>query len=563
MSGYTDISRELTYSELFEKCQNIENKYTVLENEYHILKENYENLLEVTKEQEAANQALIDQNTQLQKDFNTLDAAHQEILRQLSQANRTLYGTSSEKLPLDQDDLFDMEPIKVVLKKKSKASSTSPRGKKTGGFKERAVTNVPIEVHEHTLDCDNATCPICEGGLQKFGKKLAFETLIYVPAKIIKEQHYRWSYKCHECDKHDVTTIVQAKAPKPIIEKSLVSASLLAAVIYQKYGLHLPYARQEKEWEKLGANFSRRTLANWPILACEKYLNVVYERLVSHLLDSPHIHADETPYQILRRSDGRSARSDSWIWIYATGYLDDYLITLYQSTLTRSYSHPEKFLEDYQGSLTCDGFGGYEGLNPSITLQHCWSHVRRYFYNLPDDVPIKSKAMKYIGKIFSYESTYSEEKLLPEERQKRRKKQSSKVVREFFSWLETLPFHSKATTKAINYTLTRRETLVSYISDGSLEITNNRAERLVRPVKLIKNNANFSVSEDGAKSLAVCMTIIQTAKLNGLDPEGYLTYLFEGLSQMDLETVDTQTIDEYLPWSDRTQQNCPKLIVRK
>lgn len=389
----------------------------------------------------------------------------------------------------------------------------------------------------------------------KMGERLEREEVEYIPARCICHAYYVTAYKCLNCSGTDKPMIQRAKAPQPLFQKSLASASVVAKVIYDKVAMAIPYHRQEKEWLRCGFKVPRRTLANWVILASERYLNQVCQRLKDYLLQAESIHADETPFQVLNRSDGKSGQSTSYIWVYCTGANEAIPIAYYQATLTREQIHPQTLLAQYGGSLTSDGYTAYAQLPDDITCQGCWSHVRRKYIDINPKNHVRNKALKYINQLFQFERDIADKKLADKAIgnefsikaiEKERRLKVRPIVEEYFEWLASLPEQPEKLQKAIQYSLNQQEKLMEFLTNGRLEATNNRAERHIRPITIVRKNANFATSEAGAAGLAECLTIIETAKANQLDPLDYLNFLLKQLSQYDYLTNDI--IDQYLPW---------------
>ena len=225
---------------------------------------------------------------------------------------------------------------------------------------------------------------------------------------------------------------------------------------------------------------------------------------------------------------------------------------LLSSTLTREQIHPQTLLEEFEGNLTSDGYAAYNNLSPEIDCQGCWSHARRKYVDLDMNHRVRNKALRYIKKVFELERSYTSAQLSVKEIEQQRKSRSRPIVEEYFEWLESLPEQSIGLQKAIQYSLNQKEKLMTFLNDGRLEATNNRAERHIRFLTIIRKNAYFATSEPGAVALADGLTIIETAKANQLDPLKYLTYLLEKLSQYDYLT--NEIIDQYLPWLDATKK---------
>ncbi len=349
--------------------------------------------------------------------------------------------------------------------------------------------------------------------------------------------------------------------PKPVAPGSLASPSMLAYIMSQKYVDAMPLYRQEKQFARLGVTLSRQTLANWMIHGANRWLQLLYDRMHTHLLAMDILHADETPLQVLREP-GRSAGTTSYLWLYRTGR-EGPAIVLYDYQKTRGGEHPRNFLSGFHGYLHVDGYPGYHKVT-GATLVGCWAHARRKFDEalkaLSDD---KQKAtvttregLDFCNRLFAIERDIKDAP--PEERLKVRTERSRPVLDAFLSWLRTqrsrvLP---KSTLgKAIAYCLNQWEKLEAFLKDGRLELDNNRSERSIKPFVIGRKNWLFSNTPRGAKASATIYSIIETAQENGLNPFAYLTWLFEELPQLT-DPIDPGALDKLLPWSNSLPSNC-------
>ena len=262
------------------------------------------------------------------------------------------------------------------------------------------------------------------------------------------------------------------------------------------------------------------------------------------------LHADETTLQVLHEPD-RPAERKSYMWLYRTGRESKQQIVLYEYKETREAKHPKEFLKGYKGYLHVDGYEGYHRLPSDIHIVGCMAHARRYFdeaitaegKNAPMDSPAR-KAIEYYDKLFLFEEQIKD--LSPEERTKFRKEHSVPVLNEFHEWLTTIFAAPKsALGKAIHYTLEQWPYLTAYMEDGRLEISNNRAERSIKPFVIGRKNFLFANTPKGAYSSAVIFSIIETAKENGLDPYRYLVWVLK--TAPTLKMNNPQQVDLLLP----------------
>jgi len=275
------------------------------------------------------------------------------------------------------------------------------------------------------------------------------------------------------------TPIVTAPMPSPVLPGSLVSPSVMAYIMNQKYGEGLPLYRQEQQFANLGIELSRQTLANWVFYGANNWLSLIYDRLHEHLLKRDILHADETTLQVLREP-GRAAETQSYLWLYRTGR-DGPPIILYEYQTTRASKHPRRFLSGFKGYLHVDGYAGYNDL-PDVTLVGCWAHARRKFDEalkaLPDSKRSAAVAaregLEFCNRLFAIERELKD--AAPDERYKTRLARSRPVLDAFLAWLKSqksqvLPKSSFG--QAIRYCLSQWDKLTAFLQDGRLELDNN------------------------------------------------------------------------------------------
>ena len=278
--------------------------------------------------------------------------------------------------------------------------------------------------------------------------------------------------------------------PAPVLPGSLVSPSLMAHVMSQKYVESMPLYRQEKQFLRLGVELSRQTLANWMLQGADRWLGLLYNLLHDQLLEQEILHADETTLQVLREP-GRSAETTSYLWLYRTGRESNPII-LYDYQRTRAGEHPREFLTGFKGYLHVDGYAGYNNL-PDVILVGCWAHARRKFDEalkaLPASAQSASVAAKegldFCNQLFAIERDLKDAS--HDERYNIRLVRSRLVLDAFLEWLKTqdpkvLP--KSALGKAIKYCLNQWDKLVVFLQDGRLELDNNRVNAPSSPLLL-------------------------------------------------------------------------------
>lgn len=461
------------------------------------------------------------------------------------------FGSSSEKTHPSQLSIFNEAEVEAKPAPEPTIEEVTYKRRKREGQRAEKLENLPEEVVEYRLSEEERVCS-CGGAMHEMSTEVRQELKI-VPAvhKVVK--HVRHIYACRSCEKNDVQTPIKtASMPNPVLPGSLASPSAIAYLMSQKYVEGMPLYRQEQHFKYAGFDLSRQTMSNWIVQSTERWFAPVSERMRSHLLAKDILHSDETTLQVLHET-GREAESQSYMWLYRTGRGGPPIV-LYDYQTTRASKHPARFLEGFKGYLHADGFPGYNSL-PNVKLVGCWAHARRGFTDalaiLPKgssaDVPA-AEGLNYVNELFRLER--EAQTLTPKERFDYRLEHSSKVLQAFSSWLS---YHAPRALpkgplgKAITYCRNQWEKLNAFLSDGRLELDNNRAERSIKPFVIGRKNWLFSNTPRGAKSSAIVYSIVETAKENNLNPRSYLKFLLERLPNVDIR--DTAVLDSLLPWS--------------
>ena len=471
-------------------------------------------------------------------------------------ARHKRFGSSSEKSVKEQRHLFnEAEAIAEEGPVEEAVQIISYERRKPG--RKPIPKDLPIERIEYRLPEDQQTCETCGCSLHEMSEEVRHEVKL-IPAQVKLVQHARIVYGCRNCEKNGIEVPIKtAEAPKPVIEKGLASPSAIAYAMTMKFVEGVPLYRQEQHYARLGIELSRGVLSNWMLRGSE-WLELIYRRLRQKLLEQEILHADETTIQVLKEP-GRAAESESFMWLYRTGCVGPPIV-LFEYQPTRSGEHPKRFLEGFKGYLHVDGYAGYHEI-PDVILAGCWGHVRRKFDEALKGLPASRRktggtkaqeALDQINRLFAIERELKG--LSPEERLKARNLRSRPVVEEFRKWLgdvmaAILP--KSLFGVAVKYALNQWEKLVRFLEDGRIEISNNRAERSIKPFVIGRKNWLFANTPKGAHASAIIYSIVETAKENLLDPYAYLTHLFEKLPNMDCNSIEA--LDQLLPWNVRLQ----------
>ena len=414
--------------------------------------------------------------------------------------------------------------------------------------------DLPVEIIEYTLDENELECDVCGEELHVMAKEIRKELKV-VPAQISVVEHVTYIYSCRNCERTGTeATIRKAISPKALISRSVVSPSMLAYLMNQKYVLALPLYRQEQEWKRLGVNLTRQNLSNW-IIKGANLLRPLEQALKAELLKNDILHADETTLEVLHEP-GREAHSKSYMWLYATPASADRAVVLYDYQVGRSGIFAQRYLKDWTGTyLCCDGYAGYHKI-PDIQLAGCYAHLRRYFHDAykVGNCEQAKQCLDYLAKLFAYERQASEQELSYEELLKIRNEKYPKILEEFYTYIEMLSLKTLPKSllgKAIAYAQNQKEKFYVILEDGRIELTNSRAERLIKMFVIGRKNFLFSNTPNGASSSALIYGIIQSAIANNLKAMNYLQYVFEELQRNP--EIDPTLL---LPWSENIPRYC-------
>ena len=485
---------------------------------------------------------------------------------QLRRSKQEKYGASSEKTSgLNQISFFNEAEAEATLAGEEptleEITIKEPKKGKSKGKKKKMTENLPTVVIDYVLTPEEQSCPQCSHDLHEM-KKVVRKELTVVPARVHVTEHVQHVYACRNCQLHEESTpVVYAEAPSPILKNSLASPSFIASIMTKKYLDALPLYRQEQTFHRFGLDISRQTMSYWVIKSTELWLKPIYDLLKQELLKEDILHADETTLEVIHEP-GRQASEKSYMWIYLTGHLSTQSIVIYEYTPGRSGQFAEDFLGDFKGYLHCDGYAGYYKLEKNITSIGCWVHMRRKLLEaLQNIAPVgaTSKSLAQEGynlcnQLFQLEKKWV--KLTPEERLVKRQEEAEPIVSKFFKWIhdnEPMVLPKSLLGKAFTYAANQEKRLRNFLLDGRLEISNNRAERGIKPFVIGRKNWLFANTPGGAESSAIVYSIVETAKMNNLNPFTYIEYLLETMPNLDKYHLK---LDDLLPWSKNLPNKC-------
>ncbi|CAH1659603.1 MULTISPECIES: IS66 family transposase [unclassified Chelatococcus] len=477
------------------------------------------------------------------------DVENARLTQIIKELQRHRFGRRAESLPEDQLLLGLEEAEQIEAAGEEEAEHADPAIRRERAAKRRANRGA-LPPHlpriEMVVDIEDHACPCCRNDLHRIGEDVS-ERLDIVPAQLRVIVVRRPKYACRACD--DV--VVQAPAPARLIEGGLPTEATVAQVLVSKYADHLPLYRQAQIYARQGINLDRSTLADW-VGRAAWHLRPVHERLLEKLKASPKLFADETTAPVL--DPGRGKTKTGQLWAYARDDRpwngSDPPGVAYVYAPDRKAERPIAHLAGFTGILQVDGYGGYRVLagKSGATLAFCWAHVRRRFYELAaaSPAPIASEALRRIAEIYRVENDIRGQSA--GERRTARQERSRPLLAELEPWLhEKLSLISQKTklAEAIRYTLSRWEGLTRFLDDGRIEIDSNTVERSIRPIALNRKNALFAGSDGGAEHWAVVASLIETCKLNDVEP---LRYIADVLARIVNGHPNSQ-IDDLLPWA--------------
>lgn len=478
------------------------------------------------------------------------ERAENERLRQIiKELQRHRFGRRAESLPVEQL-LLGLEEAEQVEAEGFAADDTADPAKGEARARKRRANRGALPTHlpriEQVVDIDDKSCPCCKGMLHVMGEDRS-ERLDIVPAQFRVIVTRRPKYACRSCEE----VVVQAPAPSRLVEGGIPTEATVAHVLVSKYADHLPLYRQSQIYARQGVNLDRSTLADW-VGKAAFLLRPIHERLFERLKASSKLFADETTAPVL--DPGRGRTKTGQLFAYARddrpwGGIDPPGVA-YLYAPNRKAEQPLRHLQGFVGILQVDGYAGYKALaeRNAMSLAFCWSHVRRRFYELAQSgpAPIATEALQRIAELYKIENEIRGRPA--EERRAARQETSRPIIDALEPWLRgklALVSQKSKLAEAIRYALSRWAGLGRFLDDGRVEIDSNVVERSIRPIALNRKNALFAGSDGGGEHWATIASLIETAKLNGVDPYAYLadviTRIVAGHPQSKL--------DELLPWA--------------
>jgi transposase len=500
--------------------------------------------------------------THAQATASSADALIAQLRLELEKLRRTLYGVRSERKERLLDQLeMQLADAEADASEDELAAERATASTTVKSFERKRPARKPFPEHlprERIVIAAPQCCSCCGSTkLSKLGEDVT-ETLEVVPRQWKVIQTVRERFSCRQCE-----AIAQPPAPFHVTPRGFAGPSLLAMILFEKFGQHQPLNRQSERYAREGVELSLSTLAD-QVGACAAALRPLHALIEAHVLAAERLHGDDTTVPILAKGQTKTGR----VWVYVRDDRPfggkDPPAALFCASRDRTREHPERHLADWAGLLQADAFDGYNRLylpnrKPSPIVEAlCWSHARRKFFELADIAantrqgkkatpisPIALEAVKRIDALFDIEREINGFSL--EKRLAARQERSAALVAALEAWMRAerakLSRHA-AVAKAMDYMLTRWEAFTRFLDDGRICLTNNAAERALRGLALGRKSWLFAGSERGAERAALMYTLIQTAKLNDIDPQAWLANVLARMA----DTPQTKLAD-LLPWN--------------
>jgi transposase len=490
--------------------------------------------------------------------------AHQQL--QIAKLTRELYGQHSERSVrlLDQMELAFEELQSSATEDELAAERATAKTTNVVAFIRKRPARQPFPEHlprERVVEPGPATCQCCGSArLRKLGEDVT-ETLEVIPRQWKVIQHVREKFTCRDCEK-----ISQAPAPFHVIARGWAGPSLLAMILFEKYGQHQPLNRQAERYAREGVPLSLSTLAD-QVGACCAVLSPLIERIEAHVFAAQRLHGDDTTAPVLAR--GKTDLGRCWVYVR-----DDRPFSgpappaaMFYYSRDRSGAHPVRHLADYAGILQADAYSGYNKLYEAdrrpgpIIEAGCWVHARRPFFVLADIAtnarrkaegktagvisPLALEAVRRIDALFEIERSINGQSI--ERRQQARQELSAPLIADLEGWLhEHRPKLSRGNdlARAMDYVLKRWPAFTRFLDDGRVCLSNNAAERALRGIALGRKSWLFAGSDRGGQRAAALYSLIVTAKMNDIDPQAWLADVLARIAEHP-----ARDIDALLPWN--------------
>ena len=490
--------------------------------------------------------------------------AHQKL--QITKLTRQLYGQKSERASrlIDQLALIFEEAEATATQDELAAEKIVAQTVNVRGFTRKRAERQTFPEHlprERVVIDPPRACECCGGHrLRKLGEDVT-RTLECVPRQWKVVETVREKFSCRDCEK-----ISQAPAPFHAVPRGWAGPSLLAMIMFEKFGQHQPLNRQCERYALEGVPIALSTMADAVGSVCTA-LEPLLWRVEAHVLAADRLHGDDTTVPVLAK--GKTSTGRCWIYVRDDrpyGGTAPPAAMFYYSP-DRKGEHPQAHLAKYTGILQADAFDGYNqlylpGRKPGpIYEAACWAHARRPFFTMADieenarrkaaskrEIPLSPIAIEVVRRI---DSLFEIERTIygkaAAERLEVRQRLSRPIVEDLHVYMQEqvgklARGHDLA--KAFNYVLKRWASFTLFLEEGRVCLSNNAAERGLRGIALGRKSWLFCGSDRGGRRAAAMYSLIITAKMNGVDPQAWLADVLARIA-----THPAHRIDEFLPWN--------------
>jgi len=491
----------------------------------------------------------------LEAEMQELKARTERLEHLLRELQRARFGKSSEKLDPDQLAL-SFEDIEIAIgevrEADDRARPEKRQAKEQSGTREgRRALPKDLPRIERVIEPESLACPCGCGEMIRIGEDVS-ERLDIVPAELRVLVTIRPRYACPK----GRSGVAQAKAPARLVEGGLPTEALIAHIMAAKYCEHLPLYRQWQQFKRRGVTLDRSVLADW-VGRASFHLTPIVARMAELLKQSGKLFLDETTAPVL--DPGRGRTKTGYLWALARddrpwGGTDPPGVVFHYAP-GRGGIHGEKILEGFDGILQVDGYSGYRRLarperhgGQPLVLAHCWSHARREVIKATPGKgsPVAEELLKQIARLYAIEKEIRGQP--PEQRLKERQDRARPIVGNLESWIgEQRARLSRKSPMggALAYIANHWDGLRVFLEDGRVEMDNNPVENLIRPLALNRKNALFCGHDEGGASWARIASLVETCKLNGVDPYAYLRDTLEAIAAGHPQS----RLDDLLPWA--------------
>lgn len=516
---------------------------------------------------------------QMQDRLDKLEHDYENLMEQIRLANQQRFGRHTESLNAITGQLSFFNEAEAnceenvpepTIEETVDAMLKPSRKPKKKGQREENLKDFPHEEVPHDVSQEKLIHTFGEGNYKSMPDEI-FWQLRFEPAKWIAEKHMVKVYVGTDGLHQD--EFLRGDHPTTLFRGSIATASLESAIINAKYVNSNPLDRISRDFQTNGLNLSKQTMSNWTVWTAERYFQPVYNLMKKHQLEAHVNQCDETPVEVIH--DGRSAGSQSYMWVHLTGELSPVpKIIVYEYQKTRHSDHPKEYYKDFKGFLMTDGLAQYHKIArelDGLVNANCMAHARRDFADAIKAIgkgnqdAIKSsiayKALIRIGAIYELEGALKN--LSPEERLKERQASIKPLVEEYFAWVKEILADKTVlpkglTAKGLNYSINQEEYLKVFLTDGEVPIDDSASERALRNFTIGRKNWITINTVRGAQASAIIYSITETARANKLNVYYYIKYLLTELPSMIDKNgnIEQSSLEPLMPWSKTLPVDC-------